>query len=79
MLAVSVPVVCEPPVAALAPDQAPDAIQDVAWVADQVSMALLPLATVLGPANKLTVGAGVVTDTVAVWAAVPPVPVQVRV
>jgi hypothetical protein len=79
LLAVSAPVESEPPVAALAPDQAPDAIQDVAWVADQVSMALLPLATVLGPAVKLTVGAGVVTDTVADWAAVPPLPVQLRV
>ena len=78
-MAVSAPVVCEPPVADLAPDHAPDAIQDVALVADQVSMALLPLATVLGPADKLTVGAGVVTDTVADWAAVPPVPVQLRV
>jgi hypothetical protein len=78
-LAVSAPVVCEPLVAALAPDQAPDAIQDVALVADQVSKALLPLATVLGPAVKLTVGAGVVTDTVADWAAVPPLPVQLRV
>jgi hypothetical protein len=54
-------------------------MQDVALVADQVSMALLPLATVLGPADKLTVGAGVVTDTVADWAAVPPLPVQLRV
>ena len=79
MLAVSVPVVCEPPVAALAPDQAPDAIQDVAWVADQVSMALLPLATVPGLADKLTVGAAVVTETVADCAALPPLPVQVRV
>ena len=61
----SAPVDSEPPVAALAPDQAPDAIQDVAWVADQVSMELLPLSTVLGLTEKLTVGAGVVTETVA--------------
>jgi hypothetical protein len=52
-------------VAALAPDHAPEAMQDVALVADQVSMELLPLATVLGPADKVTTGAGVVTDTVA--------------
>ena len=64
-MAVSAPVDCEPPVAALAPDHAPDAMQDVALVADQVSMELLPLATVLGPADKVTTGAGVVTDTVA--------------
>jgi hypothetical protein len=52
-------------VAALAPDQAPEAVQDVALVADQVNVELLPLATVLGFAVKLTVGAGVVTETVA--------------
>ena len=75
----SAPVDSEPPVAALAPDQAPDAIQDVAWVADQVSIEPLPLATVLGLAEKLTVGAGVVTETVADWAALPPLPVQLRV
>jgi hypothetical protein len=62
----------------LAPDQAPDAVQDVALVADQVSMELLPLATVLGPADKMTVGAGVVTETVADWLALPPLPVQLR-
>jgi len=76
---VSAPVDSEPPVAALAPDQAPDAIQDVAWVADQDSMEPLPLATVLGLAEKLTVGAGVVTETVADWAALPPLPVQLSV
>ena len=78
MLAVSGPVVCVPPVGALAPDQAPNAVQDVALVADQVSMELLPLATVLGAADKLTVGAGVVTETVADWVALPPLPVQLR-
>jgi hypothetical protein len=77
-LAVSAPVDCEPPVAVFAPDHAPDAMQDVALVADQVSMELLPLATVLGPADKLTAGAGVVTETVADWVALPPLPVQLR-
>jgi len=77
-LAVSAPVDCEPLVAALAPDHAPEAMQDVALVADQVSMELLPLATVLGPADKVTAGAGVVTDTVADWVALPPLPVQLR-
>jgi hypothetical protein len=65
-------------VAALAPDQAPDATQEVALVADQVNMELLPLATVLGPADRVTVGAGVVTETVADWVALPPLPVQLR-
>jgi hypothetical protein len=76
-LAVSAPVDCDP-VAALAPDQAPEATQDVALVADQVSVELLPLATVLGLAAKLTTGAGVVTETVAAWVALPPLPVQLR-
>ena len=75
---VSAPVDCEPPVAALAPDHAPDVTQDVALVADQVNMELLPLATVLGPADRVTVGAGVVTETVADWVALPPLPVQLR-
>ena len=64
--------------AALVPDQAPEAVQEVALVADQVREELLPLATVLGPAARLTVGAGVVTETVADWAALPPLPVQLR-
>ena len=64
--------------AALAPDQAPDDMQDVALVADHVSMELLPLGTELGAADKVTVGAGVVTETVADWVALPPLPVQLR-
>jgi hypothetical protein len=76
-LAVSAPVDCEPLIA-LTPDQPPEAVQDVALVADQVSVELLPLATVLGLAAKLTTGAEVVTETVAAWAALPPLPVQLR-
>ena len=67
------------PVTALAPDQDPEAVQAVALVADQVSVELLPLATVLGLAEKAMVGTGCVTDTVADCAALPPVPVQVSV
>jgi hypothetical protein len=67
------------PVSALAPDQDPEAVQAVALVADQVSVELLPLATVLGLATRLMVGTGCVTDTVADCAALPPVPVQVSV
>ena len=67
---------CEPLVA-LAPDQAPEAVQAVALLADQVKTALLPLAIVLGLADNATVGAGEVTDTVFVCVALPPVPVQV--
>jgi hypothetical protein len=70
------PVGCEP-LTALAPDQAPEAVQAVALLADQLSIALLPLAIVLGLADKATVGAGWVTDTVFDCVALPPVPVQV--
>jgi hypothetical protein len=53
------------PVSALVPDQDPEAVQEVALVADQVSVELLPLATVLGLAARLMVGKGCVTETVA--------------
>ena len=69
---------CEP-LTDLLPDQAPEAVQDVALVADQVRVALLPLITELGLALRLMVGAGDFTETVADCAAVPPAPVQVRV
>ena len=70
--------VCEP-LTALVPDQAPEAVHDVALVEDQVNVEPLPLATVLGLAAKVTVGAGEVTDTVADCAALPPLPVQLKV
>ena len=57
------PVDCEP-FTALVPDQAPEAVQAVAFVDDHVRLALLPLATVLGLAVRATVGAGAVTETV---------------
>ena len=69
---------CDPLVASL-PLQPPDAVQDVAFLDDQDSVELLPPATVLGLALKLTVGAGEVTVTVADCAALPPAPVQVSV
>jgi hypothetical protein len=58
------PVDCEP-LTGMLPDQAPEAVQEVALVADQVNVELLPLATVLGLAANVTVGAGAVTETVA--------------
>jgi hypothetical protein len=78
VLALRAPEDCDPLVASL-PDQPPEAVQAVALVEDQLSVALLPLVTVLGAALKVTVGAGEVTETVADWAAEPPGPVQVRV
>jgi len=74
-LAVRAPVDCEPLVA-LVPDHAPEAVHEVAFVADQVSVELAPLATVLGLADKVTTGAGGVTETVADWFALPPPPEQ---
>lgn len=66
------------PLAVLLPVQAPEAVHEVAFVADQVSVELPPLATVLGLAAKVTFGAGEVTETVADCDALPPPPVQVR-
>lgn len=77
-LAVSAPVDWEP-LSALLPDHAPEAAQVVAFVADQVRVALAPLVIALGPTLRLTVGVGALMETVADWAAVPPAPVQVKV
>jgi len=62
---------------ALLPDQAPEAVQAVAFVDDQANVDAAPLLTVLGVAEKLAVGVGAVTETVADCVALPPVPVQV--
>ena len=59
------------------PLQPPEATQEVAFVDVQVSVALAPLAIVLGFADSVTVGTGCVTETVADCDASPPVPVQV--
>jgi hypothetical protein len=56
-LAVSAPVDCEP-LSALLPDQPPEAVHAVALVATQVKVLLLPLATVLGFAVKVTTAVG---------------------
>ena len=64
-LAVKAPVDCDPLVA-LEPDQAPEAVQEVALVDDHVSVDALPLAMVLGLALRLTPAVGVeATVTVA--------------
>jgi hypothetical protein len=46
------------PLSALVPDQAPEAVQAVAFVADQLSVDAEPLATVLGFALRVTVAVG---------------------
>jgi hypothetical protein len=76
VLAVSAPLDCEPLIALL-PDQPPEAVQAVALVDDQLNVAALPLAMVLGLAVKLTDGAAVDTETVVDCVALPPVAVQV--
>ncbi len=73
------PAVVRLPLVASDPLQPPDAEHEVALVEDQVRVEAAPLATVVGLADRVTVGAGVFTVTVADWAAVPPVPVQLRV
>jgi hypothetical protein len=76
VLAVMALLDCEPLIVLL-PDQPPEAVQAVVLVDDQVSVVVAPLLTVLGAAERLTVGAGVLTDTVADCVALPPAPVQV--
>jgi len=78
VVAVSAGVVCVLAVAS-EPLQPPEAVQAVALADDQVSAEVAPLLTVAGFAVSVTAGAGVVTDTVADCAALPPLPVQVSV
>jgi hypothetical protein len=68
---------CDPLVAS-EPVNAPDAAQLDAFLDDQVSVELPPLAMLLGLAVRDTDGGFTVTDTVVELWAVPPGPVQVR-
>jgi hypothetical protein len=70
--------VCSLPDAALFPAHAPEAVQPVALLADQLNVERPPLATEVGLVLKLTTGA-FVTDTRTVRCVVPPVPVQASV
>jgi hypothetical protein len=67
------------PAVASAPLQPPEAVQAVALVDDHVNAEVAPLLMVVGFAVRVTAGAGAVTDTVADCAALPPLPVQVKV
>jgi hypothetical protein len=67
------------PLIALPPDQAPEAVQAVAFAALQLSVELVPLVMVLGVALMLTVGAVDFTETVVDCVALPPAPMQVKV
>jgi hypothetical protein len=62
----------------LLPDQAPDAVQLVAFVLDQTSVVVSPDLTLLGVAVKVTIG-GYNTSTITEAAPVPPAPSQVNV
>jgi len=67
---------CEPLVA-LVPDHAPEAVHEDDLVADQLNVELAPLATVLGLAVRVTVGAvAELTVTLVDCDALPPAPVQ---
>ena len=77
-MALSAPVLALPFVPSL-PDQPPEAVQLVALLEDQLSMADPPLLTVAGLALRRTTGAGVETLTVTDWLALPPGPLQVSV
>ena len=61
------------------PVQPSPAVQEVAFVLDQVRVELLPDAIVIGLAVNVTVGAGAIVTVALAGAVVPPAPVQVNV
>lgn len=73
---VRAPVDCDPLVGRV-PDQAPEAVHEVALVEVQVSVVLLPLVTLACLAFKLTVGEDALTDTVVDCETLPPGPLHV--
>ena len=64
------------PRAALVPSQAPDAVQEFAFVELHVSVAEAPAGTAAAPADSITVGAGITVTVASELALVPPVPVH---
>jgi hypothetical protein len=76
VVAVSGAVLIEPLIGS-DPVHPPEAVQEVALVDDQLNVDVAPLTIVLGLADKVMAGAGVVTDTVADCVALPPLPVHV--
>ena len=71
------PVLCVPLVALL-PLQLPDAAHEVAFVELQVSVDAAPLATDVGFAVSVTVGAGTTVTVAVATLLVPPVPVHIN-
>jgi hypothetical protein len=79
-LPVAVGVSVAVPLVAWVPLHAPLAVQDVAFVEDQVRVAVAPRTIEVGLTDIVTVGTGgALTDTVANALALPPLPLQVRV
>lgn len=78
LVAVSAPVLAEPEVGS-DPDHAPDALHDVAFVLDHVSVELALYATDAGLADNDTAGGGAPTVTVADALVEPPAPSHARV
>jgi hypothetical protein len=74
---VSAPVDCDPLVA-LGPDHAPEAVHEVALLADQFKVEPVPIFTVLGLVLRLTRGADAAATTVTDCAVLPPEPLQVN-
>jgi hypothetical protein len=66
------------PLVALLPLQLPDAVHEVAFVELQVNVDAAPLATDVGFAVNVTVGAGTTVTVAVATLLVPPVPVQVN-
>ena len=71
--------VADEPLIAFDPLHPPEAVQVVALVEDQLNVEVAPLLMVLGLAASVTAGGVWVTDTVADCAALPPLPLQLRV
>jgi len=69
--------VLDEPLIGSEPLQPPEAVHDVALVEVQVNVEVAPLFTVLGLAASVTAGAAVFTETVTLWEALPPLPLQV--
>lgn len=63
----------------MVPDQFPDAVHALALVVAQLRLEEPPLATLVGVALKVRVGAGVTTATTTDFAAVPPAPLHANV
>jgi hypothetical protein len=76
VVAVTAPVLCVPLVP-FVPLQPPVAVHEVALVELQVSVDAAPLATEVGFAVNVTVGAGTTVTVAVATLLVPPVPVQV--